>query len=141
MANKEELLKNFFEAAEANDFSQVETMITDSFNFSGPVPKPLNKQEYMGFLKGNAIAFSEFKYNQANFNESGESCTCQVQVSGKHTGELVVPGMDPISATNKNFKLPRETVTVSFEGEKISKFESNPHPEGGIKGIIKQLTS
>ncbi|OLS16823.1 MAG: hypothetical protein HeimC3_51430 [Candidatus Heimdallarchaeota archaeon LC_3] len=141
MSNKEELLKNFFDAAEANDFSKVKSMVTDSFMFSGPVPEPLNKQGYMGFLKGNAVAFSEFKYNYENFQESGEMCNCRVTVSGKHTGELTVPGMDPIPATNKNFVLPSETVTATFEGEKISKLEADPHPEGGIKGIIKQLTS
>jgi hypothetical protein len=141
MASKEELLKNFFDVTEANDFNKVQAMITDSFMFSGPVPEPLNKQGYIGFLKGNAVAFTEFKYNPTNFNESGETCSCNVQVSGKHTGELVVPGMNPLPATNKEFQLPEETVTVTFEGEMISKLEATTSPDGGVKGIIKQLTS
>ncbi|MHA1984229.1 MAG: ester cyclase [Candidatus Hodarchaeales archaeon] len=141
MSSKEELLKKFFEAAEANDFSKVENMVTDSFTFSGPVPEPLGKQGYLAFLKGNSVAFSEFRYNHSNFSESCDNCTCRVQVSGKHTGELAIPGMNPIPATNKDFKLPGETVTATFIGEKISKFASDPHPEGGVKVIIKQLTS
>jgi hypothetical protein len=129
------------EKLNGNDLGTVQSMMSDNFVFSGPVPEPLKKQEYMGFLKGNFKAFSEFKYNHSNFKESGEQCTCNVKVSGKHTGELEVPGMNPIPATNKSFELPTESVVATFEGDKISKLESQGHPEGGIKGIIKQITS
>lgn len=133
--------KKFMEIVEQNNVDELRNMVSANFTFAGPTPEPLNTEQYVEFLQGNMKAFSEFKYNASNFTQEGDTCSCNIKITGKHTGELAMPGMDSIPATNKTFELPTESVVATFDGDKISRIEAKVHADGGIQGIIKQITS
>ncbi|MFX0116955.1 MAG: ester cyclase [Candidatus Hodarchaeota archaeon] len=141
MANKVKLAREFFKASEDEDLDKIARMITDDFQFVGPLPEPLNKTEYLGFLESLMPAFSDWRFNLSSCEEVDDKVSCFSSISGKHTGELAPPNMNPIPATNRTFKLPKETTTLVFSGDKISKLESAASEDGGMSGIIKQLTA
>ena len=135
-----EMAKKFLESAEQGNLDEIRNMVSDNFTFQGPVPEPLNIEQYIEFLQGTMKAFGEFKYNASNYMEEGGTCQCNIKITGKHTGELAMPGMDPIPATNKTFELPTEKIVTTFDGDKISMMEAQVHADGGLQGIIKQIT-
>lgn len=141
MANKVKIAKEFFKASEDKDLDKVASIITDDFQFVGPLPKSLGKAEYLGFLESLFPAFSDWRFNLTGCAENDEKVSCNSNISGKHTGELTPPDGDPIPATNKTFKLPTESSTVSFTGDKINRLEANVSNGGGLAGIIKQITA
>ncbi|MHA2233079.1 MAG: nuclear transport factor 2 family protein, partial [Candidatus Hodarchaeales archaeon] len=112
MANKVKIAKEFFKASEDEDLNKIASMITDDFQFVGPLPEALNKKEYISFMESMIPAFSDWRFNLKSCEEEGQKVSCDSTISGKHTGKLVPPNMDPIPATNKTFKLPTERSTV-----------------------------
>jgi hypothetical protein len=142
MAQFIDLAKEFFKAIENNEYDKLANNLADNFVFEGPVPEPLNKEQYLAFVKNLMGAFSELKYQPVNFKEEGNQVTCDVELTGKHTSELRMPNMDPIPATNKVFVLPKEPVTSTLNDEgKVTKIHASVSESGGVMGIVKQLQS
>jgi hypothetical protein len=141
MPNKVKFAKEFFKANEEADLKKVASMITEDFQFVGPMPQPLSKTEYLGFMESMIPAFTDWRYNLGGCEEAEEKVSCTSSISGKHTGKLAPPNMDPIPATNKAFKLPTESSTLSFTGDKICRLEAHVGKDGGLAGIIKQITA
>ncbi|MFW9780370.1 MAG: nuclear transport factor 2 family protein [Candidatus Heimdallarchaeota archaeon] len=141
MSDQIEQVKHFIQAMEESNIKKVDSFLSEKFVFEGPVPQPLNKENYIGFLHAMSNAFTEFKYNPSNFSEEGNTVTYAIKITGKHTGKLALPNINPIPATNRTFELPPEKATITFSGDKISKMYANVTENGGVGGIIKQLTA
>ncbi|MHA2174442.1 MAG: ester cyclase [Candidatus Hodarchaeales archaeon] len=141
MSDYIEKAQHLLQAIEEANVEKAATFLSENFVFEGPVPQPLNKEQFTGFLHAMSKAFAEFKYNSSNFSEEGDTVTYSLSITGKHTGELVLPNMDSIPATNKTFELPTEKSTITFSGDKISKMYAKVSEDGGVGGIIKQITS
>lgn len=141
MSKNMEIAKKFLQAIEDGNIEKVLPYLSEDFVFEGPVPQPLGKQQYAGFLQTISEAFSDFKYNVSDFSENDNAVSCNMKITGKHTGKLELPNMEPILATNKSFELPIQKSTVFLNGEKITKLSANVSKGGGIEGIIKQIRS
>ncbi|MFW9904051.1 MAG: ester cyclase [Candidatus Thorarchaeota archaeon] len=141
MSDQIEKVKHFIKAMEESNIEKAGTFLSENFVFEGPVPQPLNKENYIRFLHAMSKAFTEFKYNSSDFSEEGDTVKYSLKITGKHTGEFTLPNIDPIPATNRTFELPSEKATITFSGNKISKMYANVTEDGGVGGIIKQLTS
>ena len=63
------------------------------------------------------------------------------QITGTQTGELnlPLPGVPKIPASGKHVSLPKEKNTVTVKNGKISRFEAEVVPGGGVMGILAQL--
>jgi len=108
--------------------------------FTGPVPKPLSRVEYIDLLRAIHKAFPDWKFNATNFKQVRDHVTCNTRISGTHTGVLELP-MLGISAqpTNKRFASPEELLTITVENGKITRVESANMPGGGLMGILAQV--
>jgi hypothetical protein len=135
-----DLARKALHASEAGDVATISGMVTDDFQFLGVTPQALGKQEFLGFIQALHTAFPDFKFNETSASESGDTATIKHKISGTHTGTFNVPGMPPIPASGKKFQLPEETSVFTFSGDKATKYRAQPAPDGGLPGILKQIS-
>jgi len=138
---KTETVKAFAAALEARDFSMAASYLAYDFVFSGPVPQPIGKQEFIAVQSAFEDAFQDWSFNSHDEVEQGDKVLSAVQITGTHTRDLVLPmpGMPPIPATNKRVSLPEEHLEFTFKGDKIASLTSDNAPGGGVPGILQQL--
>ena len=138
--NEIDLVKSGLKSIEAADFLHYREMYSDNFIFSGPVPKPLSRVEYIDLMRAVLKAFPDWKFNATNFKQVSDHVTCNTHITGTHTGVLELP-MLGISAqpTNTRFASPEELLTVTVENSKITRVESGDVPGGGLMGILSQI--
>ena len=139
--NAEQVVRNFFAAVEAGDTVQANNFLTDDFTFSGPVPQPIGKAEFLALSSALRDAIPDWKFNAQNFKVQGNTVTVTVQITGTHTATLQphIPGIPAVPATGKKIALPQEPITMQVRGDKIASFEVTPVPGGGVPGILAQI--
>lgn len=135
------VVQAFYAATEAGDMARIESYMTDDFTFSGPVPKPIGKTEYLALQGALLAAMPNWKLNAKNFKVQGNKVTVTVQVTGTHTATLssIRPGMSPIPASGKKIALPEERVNITVRDNKLASLEVGQVPGGGVPGILAQI--
>ncbi|MBF6590628.1 MAG: nuclear transport factor 2 family protein [Ktedonobacterales bacterium] len=136
-----DVAKATMNALQAHDMAAASALMTDDFTFSGAVPVPLNKQQYLGVQWALFAAIPNWNFNASNYEEQGDKVILTVQITGTQTGTLenVIPGVPPIPPTGKSFQLPQEHVTLTVRGDKIANESVESVPNGGAPGIFAQL--
>jgi len=71
MSNKE-TLSRLFKELDTRNYDSAANMVDESFKISGPFPEPFSKEMWLGSTKGLHAAFSDFKFNAANYEENGD---------------------------------------------------------------------
>ena len=136
-----DIVKAGLAAVEANDFKKLGSMLSDDMVFSGPVPEPVGKREFLGLQSLLVAAMPDWKFNPTDYKENGNVVSVMLQVSGTQTGELSLPmpGFPKIPPTGKHVSLPKEATTFTVKDGKISRLDVTPTPGGGVPGILSQL--
>ena len=135
------LVKAAFAATEAGDMAKAGSYMTDDFMFSGPVPQPIGKTDFLGMQGALHAALLDWKFNAKNFKAQGDKVTFAVQITATHTKTLnpVMPGMPAVPATGKKVALPEEHIVVTLRGDKIASLEVDQVPGGGVPGVLAQI--
>jgi predicted ester cyclase len=117
------------------------SLLADGFEFSGPVPEPLDADRWIGMQKKMMAAFPDRKFNVEDLHLHGDEVHCSVQVTSTHTEVLDLSelGIPSIPATGKTVSLPREDVTFTFAGDKIASIRTSGAPGSGVAAILSQL--
>ena len=138
---KTETIKAFSAALEAREFERAASYLADDFIFSGPVPQPIGKQEFIAIQSAFENAFEDWSFNSHDEVEQGDKVVAAVQITGTHTRDLILPmpGMPTIPATNKKVSLPEEHLEFTFKGDKIASLTSDNVPGGGVPGVLQQI--
>jgi hypothetical protein len=136
-----EIFKLCLAAIEKKDFKLVESMMTDDFMFSGPVPQPIRGHEFIELQRALVYAIPDWKFNLTNLTDLGGKVTGVVKISGTHTGylRLEMMGIPQVPPSGRLIRLPQEPLTITLIGDMISKVESIPVPGGGVEGILSQI--
>lgn len=136
-----DVAKAIMTALQAQDKAASAALMTDDFSFSGPVPVPLNKQQYLGLQWALFAAIPNWNTNASNYAEQGDKVTLTVQITGTQTGTLenVIPGVPPIPPTGKSIQLPQEGITLTVRGDKVANFAVATVPGSGVPGIFAQI--
>ena len=139
--SKVDTVKAFSEALEARDFNRAASYLADDFVFTGPVPQPIGKQEFLAIQSAFEDAFQDWSFNSHDEVEQGDTVVAAVQITGTHTRDLVLPmpGMPRIPATGKRVSTPVEHITFTFKGDKIASLTSDNVPGGGVPGVLAQI--
>jgi hypothetical protein len=90
----------------------------------------------MNSSKCTATCFRLFPTGDAN------EVTGRVHITGTHSRDLtmpMVPDIGTIHATGKKISLPEERVHIKVKDNKITRFEVDKTPNGGVTGILSQL--
>src|SRR5215468_4152334 len=124
-------------AIEAGDMAKAASYMTDDFVFSGPVPEPIGKDQFLGLQGGLVAAFPDWKFNATDLKAQGDKVTSTVHITGTHTATLDthIPGMPPVPATGKKVALPPEPFAATIRGGKLAAFEAAQVPGGGVPGL------
>lgn len=132
-------VKQGMRAWEKNDAATMDSLVADNFVMSGPVPQPLGKQEFIGFMHAILAALPDFKFNETLAEEHGETVVVKSRITGTHTGTLALPGLPPVPATGKKVALPEERQVYTLSGGKLVKLVVDEVPGGGVPGMLAQL--
>jgi len=129
------------DAVQEGDFENVRSMLADDFQFSGPVPEPINKEAWLEMSASLKTAFPDLEYHFKVIGANGDVVRSTAQLSGTHSGLLDLTNMNlgMIPATNKAFSTKSEKTKVTVKDGKITLWAVEPNDEAGLMEILKQI--
>jgi len=139
--NKRETVQALMDAVQKGDFENAKSMLADDFQFSGPVPEPINAEAWLGMSASLKTAFPDLDYHFKVSGADGDVVKSTTQLSGTHSGsfDLTNINMGVIPATNKTFSAKLEKTKVTVKDNKISLWAVEPTDGAGLMEILKQL--
>ena len=127
---------------EQHDFDGAGSLLSLDFQFTGVTPTPVKREEYVKLHRELLGGLHDWKYNFRLEREDGNVVRGSVRVTGTHTGTIAptfIPGINPITPTGKQVKLPEEPLTITVHNGLIINIDVKPMPNGGVLGILSQL--
>ena len=139
--NKRETVQGLMNAIQNGEFETAKSMLTNDFQFSGPVPEPLNAEAWLGMSASLKAAFPDLNYHFKVIGADGDVVKSTSQLSGTHDGSFDLAGMHMgvIPATNKAFSVNLEKTKVTVKANKITLWAVEPNDGAGLMAILKQL--
>ncbi len=136
----EQVVRDFLNAAE-QDAVKASAFLADDFTFSGAVPIPLNKAQWIDLQTAMLHAIPDWKFNITAVQVSSDHVSLRAPVTGTHSGVIlpVMPGMSAISPTGKRISLPADRLMFTLRGDKIADLNVESSPDGGLPGILQQI--
>ncbi|NJN80533.1 MAG: ester cyclase [Anaerolineales bacterium] len=139
--NNREIVHTLMNHIQKGEIDKARTLLSDDFRFSGPVPQPINAEEWLGMTASLRTAFPDLNYNFNIQNEKGDVVMATTQLSGTHRADFDLTNMEMgvIPATNKAFRTDREDTKITVRGNKIISWAAEPIEGAGLMAILKQL--
>jgi predicted ester cyclase len=139
--NKRETVQALMDAIQKGDFEDARSMLSDDFQFSGPIPEPINAEAWLGMSASLKNAFPDLNYHFKVIGTEGDVVRSTSQLSGTHDGSFDLTGMNMgvIPATNKTFSARLEKTKVTVKENKITLWAVEPTDGAGLTEILKQL--
>ena len=139
--NKREIVQALLDSIQKGNFESAKSMLAEDFVFSGPVPKPINAEAWLGMSLNMKTAFPDLDYRFKVIGTDGDVVRSTTQVSGTHSGsfDLTNMNMGVIPATNKSFASKMEKTRITVKGDKIIAWAVEPTSGAGLKSILGQL--
>ena len=139
--NNREIVQNLMDSVQKGDFVKAKSLLTDDFQFSGPIPKPVNREAWLTMSSNLKTAFPDLNYHFKVIGSDGDVVKTTSQLSGTHTGsfDLTEMNMGVIPATKKAFSAKLEKTKVTVKENKITSWAVEPTEGAGLKAILGQL--
>lgn len=139
--NKRETVQALMDSIQKGDFEYAKSMLADDFQFSGPVPKPIDADAWLGMSASLKTAFSDLDYHFKVIGAEGDVVRSTSQLSGTHSGSFDLTNMDMgvIPATDRSFSAKVEKNRVTVKEKKITSWVVEPTQGAGLMAILSQL--
>ncbi len=139
--NKRETVQALMDSVQKGDFTLAKSMLTEDFQFSGPIPEPINAESWLGMSASMKAAFPDLDYHFKVIGANGDVVKSTSQLSGTHSGsfDLTNMGMGVISATNKAFSATLTRTKVTVKENKVAAWVVEPTEGAGLMAILQQL--
>lgn len=139
--NKREIVQALVDSVQKGDFENAKSMLADDFQFSGPVPEPINRDAWLGMSSSLKTAFPDLDYHFKVIGAEGDVVKTTSQLSGTHRGSFDLTGMNMgvIPATNKTFSAKAEKTKITVKEEKVTSWAVEPTEGAGLTAILSQL--
>ena len=139
--NKREIVQGLMDSIQKGDFVKAKSMLTDDFQFSGPIPKPVNREDWLTMSANLKTAFPDLNYHFIVTDTDGDIVKTTSQLTGTHTGsfDLTDMNMGVIPATKKAFSAKVEKTKVTVKDNKITSWAVEPTEGAGLMAILGQL--
>jgi len=139
--NKRETVQALMDAVQKGDFENAKAMLADDFQFSGPVPEPINKEAWLGMSASLKAAFPDLDYHFKVIGAEDDVVRSTTQLSGTHSGSFDLTGMKMgvIPATEKTFSAKLEKTKITVKENKITSWDVEPTDGAGLMAILGQL--
>ena len=139
--NKREIVQSLMDSIQKGDFVHAKTMLADNFQFSGPIPEPINREAWLGMSASLKTAFPNLDYHFNVIGAQGDIVKTTSQLSGTHTDsfDLTAMNMGIIPATDKDFSVKVEKTKVTVRDNKITSWAVERTDGAGLSAILDQL--
>lgn len=139
--NKREIVQTLLDSIQKADFEKAKSLLTDDFQFSGPIPQPINREAWLGMSASLKTAFPDLDYHFKVIGADDDVVRTTSQLSGTHRGsfDLTNMNMGVIPATNKAFSANLEKTKITVKENKITSWVVEPTQGAGLKAILDQL--
>jgi predicted ester cyclase len=136
-----DLVKSTLAAFESGDARKAENLLSEDMVFSGPVPQPIKRNDFIGLQGALVAAIPDWKFNASDYKELGDKVMVKVHISGTHSKPLSLPpmGIQSLPPTGKRVQLPFELLTVTIKNGKAIRIEGENVEGGGVPGLLSQL--
>ena len=139
--NRRETVQALMDSVQKGDFETAKTMLADDFQFSGPVPEPIDGEAWLSMSASLKTAFPDLDYHFKVIGTEGNVIRTTSQWTGTHSGsiDLTDRNMGVIPATNKSFVANRDRTKITVNENKITSWVVKPAQGAGLIEILKQL--
>ena len=139
--NQREIVQALLDSVQRGDFEKARSLLSNDYQFSGPVPEPINAETWLGINKNLKKAFPNLDYHFHVDGVEGDVTKISAELRGTHSGllDLSPLGLGVTPATNKSFAIPREYGRVTCKGDKVVSWVVDRIEGGGLMGILSQL--
>jgi len=139
--NKREIVQSLLDSVQKGDFEKVKSLLSDDFQFSGPIPEPVNREAWLGMSSSLKTAFPDLDYRFKVIGADDDIVKTTSQLSGTHRGsfDLTNMKMGVIPATNKTFAAKLENTKITVKENKVTSWAVEPTQGAGLKAILEQL--
>ena len=139
--NKREIVQSLMNSIQKGDFKNAKTLLADDFQFSGPIPEPINREDWLGMSASLKTAFPDLDYHFKVIGADDDVVKTTSQLSGTHNGsfDLTNMKMGVIPATNKAFAAKLENTKITVKENKVTSWAVEPTQGAGLKAILEQL--
>jgi len=139
--NKREIVQTLLDSVQKGDFEKAKSLLSDDFQFSGPIPEPVNREAWIGMSSSLKTAFPDLDYRFKVIGADDDVVKTTAQLSGTHSGsfDLTNMNMGVIPATNKAFSAKLEKTKITVKENKITSWAVEPTQGAGLNAILDQL--
>jgi len=139
--NKRETVQALMDSVQKGEFEIAKSMLADDFQFSGPVPAPINKETWLEMSINLKKAFPDLDYHFKMIGTEGDVVRSTTQLSGTHKGplDLVNMNMGMTPATNKPVSVKLAKTRITVKKDKITLWEVDPIDGADLAAILGQL--
>ena len=139
--NKREIVQSLMDSIQKGDFNNAKTLLADDFQFSGPIPEPINREAWLGMSASLKTAFPDLDYHFKVIGADDDIVKTTSQLSGTHRGsfDLTNMKMGVIPATNKTFAAKLENTKITVKENKVTSWAVEPTQGAGLHAILEQL--
>ena len=139
--NKREIVQSLMDSIQKGDFNNAKTLLADNFQFSGPIPQPINREAWLGMSASLKTAFPDLDYHFKVIGADDDVVKTTSQLSGTHRGsfDLTNMKMGVIPATNKTFAAKLENTKITVKENKVTSWAVEPTQGAGLNAILDQL--
>jgi len=139
--NKRETVQALMDAVQKGDLEFAKSMLADDFQFSGPIPEPINRDAWLEMSASLKTAFPNLDYHFKVIGAEGDVVRSTSQLSGTHNGafDLTNMNMGVIPATSKTFSTKSEKIKITVKDDKITLWAVESNDGAGLMEILKQL--
>jgi len=139
--NQREIVQALLDSVQRGDFEKAKSLLSNDYQFSGPVPEPINAETWLGINKNLKKAFPNLDYHFHVDGVDGDVTKISAELKGTHSGllDLSAVGLGVIPATDKSFATPREHGKVTCKDDKVVSWVVDRIEGGGLMGILVQL--
>jgi predicted ester cyclase len=129
------------DAVQKGDFVKAQSTLTNDFQFSGPVPRPISGPAWMSLSASLKTAFPDLNYQFKITGVDGNRVHFSAQLKGTHKGtlDLSAMGMGVIAPTHKAFAATLEHGEASVQNGKVKTWAMEPTEGAGLMAILHQL--
>ena len=134
-------VQTLLDAVQKADFETARSLLSDDFQFIGPVPEPINRDAWLRMSRSLKKAFPDLDYRFHVEGADGNIVRISAKLKGTHTNELDVSAMNMgvIPATKKSVINPNERGKVTVRSGKVTSWVVESIAGGGMMGILGQL--
>ena len=135
------IVQTVMDSIQKGDYVKAKSYLSNDFQFSGPVPEPMNGEAWIGMLTSLKNASPNIQYHFQVESMSGDTANIGSKLEGTHSAPLDLTGvhMGVIPATNKSWAAAQEHGKATVKGDKVSSWAVQPIEGAGLMAILGQL--